>query len=84
MGSECLLWREALEGQRWGVKRCLCWQESTQTEAGHVPVCPGQLRGAAACPPALPTPAVLARQGAVAGGVPGVGLSAGGEQGRTR
>lgn len=58
--------------------------KSTQTEVGHIPVCPRQLRGAGTCPPALPTPAVLARQGAVAGGVPGVGLSAGGEQGRTR
>lgn len=58
--------------------------KSKQTEVGHIPVCPRQLRGAGTCPPALPTPAVLVRQGNVAGAVPGVGLSAGGEQGRTR
>lgn len=57
--------------------------KSAQTEVGHIPVCRGL--GVAPLPRALPIPAVLARQGAaVAGGVPGVGLSAGGEQGRTR
>lgn len=33
--------------------------KSTQTEVGHIPVCPRQLRGAGTCPPALPCPLLL-------------------------
>lgn len=60
---------------------------STQTEVGRIPspsVCRRQLRGAWTCPPAL-CPAhscCPGETGAVAGGVPRVGLSAGGEQGK--
>lgn len=60
--------------------------KSAQTQVGHVPVCRRQLRGAGTCPPArcLAHSCCPGETGAVAGGVPGVGLSAGGEQGRTR
>lgn len=57
--------------------------KSSQTEVGHNPVCQRQLGGWDLSP--LPCPLLLSWQtGAVAGGVPGVGLGAGGEQGRTR
>lgn len=54
--------------------------KSTQTEVGHIPVC----REAGTCPPCPAHSCCPVETGAVAGGVPGVGLSAGGERGRTR